>query len=776
MEIIIYLLLVVFGIGLLARLSWAFFRVHFWGGDLGIAVKNKLPLWLQKGIDLLIEKPENLSTFGVFLMFIWILIIFLNVLLLAQVFELFFDSGSRILFPLVGSYTVVPLIMGVLLAFSQTAFKIIFDRGESKGIKVLLAVIICVAVLTEGGLSAFRAWMLTIGKEAVSPSLWDMIMLRGGPILAGFLGLIVPLAEIFTGAIAFKEGVEPLVETLTRWVGGLLILFMTAIVWWIFFIPEIIVLPDSIAFLRDKFRKVMNGSNELKIKSDTLKEEVSRLGRMPKDFQTFIKETEGLENIIIERGGKWEKNSDELELKINHAGSLSDFESLKRKEFRSLQALMFKDFKETLIKINQLYDAIKIECGNIRIWNKKVQRCTDQLNNYVLDGESFKATYDNLRNQAEEINLCFGEQNSFKPDSLTQPQVVQLTQLKNKAMNESNAVERDRALKEMQGCLKVTTEIKDLSNKVKGILATIDQLKTGIPGTVLLTPTKTEENDLRTKVLQIENEITSNQKVRKQRYGDLERDMKSKIKEVKQDMPWYRRFFIFISFLIFLPLIGGCNNLSEQIKKADTHRFVIVLLDETSSFSTKNGEGVQFWSEVIPWVDKIVNKLQPGDGFGVIGIDAKGFETEDIRINLEVLNEGQLKAQQQKLNLRNQVKTLSRREGAKATDILGALSHAAYLLNNQDKKFKGEIVIFSDMQQTARRNVKEPEYRFPEGTLGYCFYVNATGEGNWDKLTNEWIPIFERLNLNVSRKDGKLHFYQRGEMQIGFINTFGIRN
>jgi hypothetical protein len=222
---------------------------------------------------------------------------------------------------------------------------------------------------------------------------------------------------------------------------------------------------------------------------------------------------------------------------------------------------------------------------------------------------------------------------------------------------------------------------------------------------------------------------------------------------------------IFLLCLILL-LSSGCN-----IKLPEPHlRFVIVLADETDSFALyEHGEiTTMFWQEILPYIAKIANNLQPGEKFCVIGIDEHGFDTDDVRIPIITLDENPLKAVQQKKKIIKDIKNLSRRkEKHRSTDILGALYHAAHFLNKQkDNTHEGLVIIFSDMIQEPKfPTLKDAEkLKFPPKINIYCYYVNATGRDKWEKIVNRWVTILKPTNLEITKDC----FYQRGEMQSQF--------
>lgn len=230
----------------------------------------------------------------------------------------------------------------------------------------------------------------------------------------------------------------------------------------------------------------------------------------------------------------------------------------------------------------------------------------------------------------------------------------------------------------------------------------------------------------------------------------------------------YVLLFVAIGLLVCLSGCTTCINPEKSIP-----RFVIVLVDETDSVGFYKDGKLQYlyWPEFIPWVAKIAEKLSPSDAFCVIGIDDHGFDDDDIRIPITTLDENTLKAVIQKKSLVRNIKALTRRqEKYKATDITGALSQAAYLLQ-KDPSRKSEIVIFSDMIQEplapTPKSVKN--LNFPNGTELNCFYVSASGRDKWETVVDTWVKVLQSTGLDVSIKN----FHQRGEMSLQFNNVFG---
>jgi len=211
---------------------------------------------------------------------------------------------------------------------------------------------------------------------------------------------------------------------------------------------------------------------------------------------------------------------------------------------------------------------------------------------------------------------------------------------------------------------------------------------------------------------------------------------------------------IFLSIIILL--IFSC--VAREIEQ----RFIIILLDETASFSLNSGnEKVMFWDEAIKKSMTLVSHLQAGDKIAVIGIDDHGFDVDDIRIEENTINYVFIKSKQDKKKLKEMISNLKPRQHKRPyTDILGALYHTAYLLKKQSE-YKGYIFVFSDMLQTPSFPSKDEttELSFPPKTKCFFFYVATSGKENWERIVQIWLNLLRESGLEI----GENSFFQRGE-------------
>jgi len=226
-----------------------------------------------------------------------------------------------------------------------------------------------------------------------------------------------------------------------------------------------------------------------------------------------------------------------------------------------------------------------------------------------------------------------------------------------------------------------------------------------------------------------------------------------------------RVFFktFFITFSVFSLLC---------CEQEETPKFVIVLVDETGSFGIyRDGNPTMFWNEIIPLAASVIDRLEGGDRFAVVGIDDHGFDSDDVRIPEQTIDPRALIAFQQKSRIKRGIRELQPRQHRRPyTDILGALYHTAYFLG-RESGYRNVVIIFSDMIQTPRYPTPNEarELKFPPETEIYCFYVNASemdeitgrvrpGIEEWRRLLDVWIPILRNAGVNVDERN----FNQRG--------------
>jgi hypothetical protein len=190
-------------------------------------------IWLKKAKEL-VGRKLNATVDGFFLLPVWIGIIGLNVLLLAQVLDTVFPGGDRIRLPHVGTYTVVPLILGILYAISETVLAIISEDLKTKFSRVSVRGLVGLMLLGEAGLAWYRVWLINAGQVMISPTMIDNVMMQsGGPLAAG-IAFCVGFAETLSGRFSFRDFVESFSRASLSWLGGLILWLWSGVTWWLF--------------------------------------------------------------------------------------------------------------------------------------------------------------------------------------------------------------------------------------------------------------------------------------------------------------------------------------------------------------------------------------------------------------------------------------------------------------------------------------------------------------------------------------------------------------
>ena len=726
-------------LGAVSRLLWKYANRDLLGEKLTMSINFRLKEWGKKAANLFFYKPEGLAFVGGFSLPLWILIVGLNVLLLAQIFELFFSSGTRVYIPYLGSYDTLSLIIGIIWAMIQVTFEVTRGHSQKSSTRKWLIIALTLAILTEGTLAAVRAYLLTSATSniAVAPTMWDVVMQKGGPILAGFLGIIIPLGQVLAGTQAVSQFMEPLTIGLFHWIGGLLIFLWCGIAYLICGgkgreeerikrKENIVHLDPLTSELKKQVEKQASQLEELKKKYENLQKEKDNFNHKPVLYDEIHSKIDEIKNNLDVKNDQWSQDCEILKDKVKTA---DDPFFLKNK--LSIERKALGD------KIENEAKSLSVKAENLR---KK-----------IVKPEIFKKWQQGALDYNNKLEELKNEVNIFEK---------KLNDLEERAKGLKS--ENSRIL-EIQSNIK--TDIKILKEEIKNFLSKIKDLKS--VKLLKQLPDEIAERDIKSKIYLLDEDIKIKLKDKKRHLKNIKKLIRKRLKEL--GVPWYRRLFISFVFVILVIILVNTNSYAkfwEKLKQTPPSTCLIVLVDETGSFGLKqhNGEIAHFWPEIIPWVNRIISILNPGDCFTLIGIDGHGFDTDDVRISQSFISWGAIKAQIDKRKLNQKIKKLKRRQGAKKTDILGALYHAAHLLNilhQSYPNYRGIIVVFSDMQQTAPMDLHNP-VRFPQGTRAIFFYVNATGHSQWEQLINKWTSILHSLNLDIQG------FYQRGNMEVGF--------
>jgi len=220
--------------------------------------------------------------------------------------------------------------------------------------------------------------------------------------------------------------------------------------------------------------------------------------------------------------------------------------------------------------------------------------------------------------------------------------------------------------------------------------------------------------------------------------------------------------FSFVALGAAIVIVGGCG-LVGNTGSAERPRFVAVLIDETESFAKD-------WDAMLRAVGLVANRLGPGGGMVVIGIDDEGFQPDDVRIDVRFLDPSPLKSRIDARRLAQEIGALKRRTPKRPlTDVLGAIRHAAYFVNRYPH-VDPVIVAFSDMRQTPRMPTAADAsgLSFPVGTTVNCYFVDATGWQDWRKTVQNWQELLTNAGASISAES----FHQKAETTVELNRLF----
>lgn len=442
-----------------AHASWWIGRFYFPNANICQTVHKNQPRWYRTCVGFLKAKPTGATVVGFFATPLWPCFVFLNVLLLAQVFEMFFPGGARIPFPWVGTYSVFPLIMGVLYAGSQMAFGIMHGHSEKKSGKALLVLVICITIIVEMGLAYYRARLLSTGEEMISPTMWDKIMLEWGPVLAGLLGFIVPIAEITLGRLAFMNFIEPMAPVVLRWAGGFLGMIGTFIAWILFGFhhrPPIILL-HTIAELRNSARDLERKTKRFQQELTNLVATKSSLQHPPNGYEHLQGKFEQLDKEAKEAKAAWENKINKLLEAVKSSGELSKLQQIEH-QLRDLKLNIQQRTEKIQTDIELIGESIDTLRKELSDWTKHVDAFDAKLLNLENSLNALYVIPDRLKRLAQDINAAWQNGNVSQP-VLTPAQKIELQELHKSAEKHKDEIERKWARDHLNYSKEVVNEV-----------------------------------------------------------------------------------------------------------------------------------------------------------------------------------------------------------------------------------------------------------------------------------------------------------------------------
>jgi DNA-binding transcriptional MerR regulator len=222
-----------------------------------------------------------------------------------------------------------------------------------------------------------------------------------------------------------------------------------------------------------------------------------------------------------------------------------------------------------------------------------------------------------------------------------------------------------------------------------------------------------------------------------------------------------------IGSLISLALLSQQTD-AQAIRIAQYRpRFIVVFLDET-------GSRAQTWEAMREKAAFIASKLKNREAIAVIGIDDHGYDEDDIRIPLSIVQAPSdlmtAVLEKQRQAIIQQMNRLQRRRNPQRTDIVGAIRQALEMANKESAERRTVLAFFSDMQQTPQMPDAGAfkDIHFPAGTEAYCFYVNGSKHYTFDQTVDLWQHQLNAAGVTASA----VNFHEKGTVDVGVSQAF----
>jgi hypothetical protein len=231
----------------------------------------------------------DITVNGFFSAILWPVTVGLNLLLLAQVLEMVFPGGSRVIVPRMGSYTYLSLLAGALYSISQTLFGVAAGEAgkEKKTLASIFILLLLGTIVGEMGLAFYRATEIAKGLDVLSPTVMDQTFSKG-VVLTVFLAFIVPVAHSVLGFVALPRFYGPIVGYVPRFVAGV-VLYVWA-VWARFFFgfQNVRIVPEAISEIRRQSRNAADTGKGLEkaiAEQSAAADRVRQIGKQWQDLQ-----------------------------------------------------------------------------------------------------------------------------------------------------------------------------------------------------------------------------------------------------------------------------------------------------------------------------------------------------------------------------------------------------------------------------------------------------------------------------------------------------------
>ncbi len=540
----------------ITRIPWWTAKACVPGRESVEAVQRSFPVWRKKGSDWIANFPE-LSVNGFFCTVLWPVTVALNLLLLAQVLEMFFPGGARVDIPKLGSYTVLSLLAGSLYSIAQTMFGVV--AGEvGKGRKALASLFVLLLILTiavEMGLAGYRAREIEKGMESVGPTMVDQTFSQG-IILTMFLSFIVPVAHSVLGFVALPRFIGPLVGYVPRFACGLL-------VWvWSFFakfyfgfqkLPQ--TLPFTVSALLDESRTVATSTRKLAEAVKSAIDDAVRFREIEKRWSELQCDDDVLAAEIKRIPEKWRVDAESIVDDLKGASEVQQFTAIDQR-IRELQARVDQTPRLTMQQADALINRYRRLGADVAKWNVELAGLKARVPTLTKSFDELVKTVDSIEGKTNKQARILSPEVAQADEPILNPGDAELRMIHQQAMDFGNLRAQKEAGARHAACMATITLVRkelaetraaiaSIPNQVAMLETKVVDLETRKPVTPTPEDLKQREERLRRVPMEVMNTSTTfivTIKGLNKQYHDRTRGLRQVPKQPERKF-WLLRFF-----------------------------------------------------------------------------------------------------------------------------------------------------------------------------------------------------------------------------------------
>lgn len=309
-------LLVLGGLYFLTRLPWWLNKACVPSPEFVEWIQARTKTWGEAAAGWITGFPPTVNAWGFLATPLWLLIISLNLVLLAQSLEVFMPSAQRLEIPFFGSYTWLSLLAGLLFSLSQSTFGVIAGEHKRRSIVVLCMCLVALSIAVEMGLAGYRSYMIITHVVDVDTNTADSLLSKG-VALTMFISFLVPTAHTALGFISIPRLLVPMANYLPRLVGGILVGLFAGFMRFFFGFQRVVIVPVGISQLRTETNDLKRRISETSGNCKTQQKNLRDLGDMGTPFSDLQERSAAIAAEAKLAREEWDTRQGELDGRVS---------------------------------------------------------------------------------------------------------------------------------------------------------------------------------------------------------------------------------------------------------------------------------------------------------------------------------------------------------------------------------------------------------------------------------------------------------------------------